>query len=270
MRTAKYNAVPGCPRVEVLSIDYDKAAIRSDEAEPGHALLIVPVTDLSSFEESAGEKRWSFYDNAEEATEDGVTAHAMGYYVIDPDKDVRAAFWIRGDAERYVRDRNRNRNVGVATETGDAHGEIEKQMRDRLDDLALLQKATRVGNLHTSYSKAEKRALEALGVSLRDGAAANPHVADEAQERLDEYPLCVEATTTFEVVLGTGGPDDRLLFECSVDSNAASSMGGEVAYEIDRVLYRYSWTGSAERELTGDDRETAEELARRVVPELVE
>ena len=37
MRTAKYNAVPGCPRVEVLSIDYDKAAIRSDEAKPGHA-----------------------------------------------------------------------------------------------------------------------------------------------------------------------------------------------------------------------------------------
>lgn len=50
MQTAKYNGVPGCPRVEVLSIDYDKAAVRSDEAEPGHALLIVPVADLSSFE----------------------------------------------------------------------------------------------------------------------------------------------------------------------------------------------------------------------------
>lgn len=53
MRTASYTAVPGCPRVEVLSIDYDKAAIRSDEAEPGAALLIVPVSDLSSFEEKA-------------------------------------------------------------------------------------------------------------------------------------------------------------------------------------------------------------------------
>jgi hypothetical protein len=53
MRTAKYNAVPGCPRVDVLSIDYDKAAVRSNEAEPGQALLIVPVADLSSFEELA-------------------------------------------------------------------------------------------------------------------------------------------------------------------------------------------------------------------------
>lgn len=51
MKTAKYNAVPGCPRVDVLSIDYDKAAVRSNEAEPGQALLIVPVAELSSFEE---------------------------------------------------------------------------------------------------------------------------------------------------------------------------------------------------------------------------
>jgi len=48
-RTARYNGVPGCPRVEVLSIDYDKAAVRSDEAEPGHALLIVPVSELSHY-----------------------------------------------------------------------------------------------------------------------------------------------------------------------------------------------------------------------------
>lgn len=64
MRTAKYNAAPGCPRVEVLAIDHGKAAIRSDEAEPGHALLIVPTSDLSSFEEIEGEVARSAYGYA--------------------------------------------------------------------------------------------------------------------------------------------------------------------------------------------------------------
>jgi hypothetical protein len=40
------------------------------------------------------------------------------------------------------------------------------------------------------------------------------------------------------------------------------------SYEIRRILYRYSWSGSAELELVGEDRRVAESFARRVVPEL--
>lgn len=52
-RTAKYNGVPGCPRVRVLTIDSanGQAWVRSDEAEPGHEEFAVPLSELSSFEE---------------------------------------------------------------------------------------------------------------------------------------------------------------------------------------------------------------------------
>lgn len=152
----------------------------------------------------------------------------------------------------------------------EAEREIDANLRSRLNNLALLQKVAGQGTAaHTS--KKEREALKALGVSVRDGAAANPNVAEEAQDQLDEYPLAVERTMVFEVVLGTGGPDDRLIFECSAGhEREADDPSQRTTWEIDRVLYRYSWMGSAERVLTGEDRATAEELARRVVPELVE
>lgn len=214
MQTAKYNAVPGCPRVEVLSIDYDKAAVRSDEAEPGAALLIVPVSDLSSFEETR-----------------------------EPEPE---------------------------PQVGDAHAEIDGNLRSRLDELHNLQRLANPGVDLDEWSNDELLALE-IGYG-EPGPLSRETIQEQAEERLIEYPLCVEATTTFEVVIGTGGPDDRLLFECDVSQPHMGGDGpyGEVQYEIRRVLYRYSWTGSAERVLSGEDRETAEELARRVVPELVE
>lgn len=209
MQTAKYNAVPGCPRVEVLSIDYDKAAIRSDEAEPGAALLIVPVADLSSFEEK--------------------------------------------------------REPQPEPQVGDAHAEIDGNMRSRLDELHNLQRLANPGVDLDEWSNDELLALD-IGYGVA-GPLSREYIQEAAEERLNAYPLAVEAETVFEVVIGTGGPDDRLVFECSeIDRNGVN----EPAYEINRVLYRYSWTGSAERVLSGEDRETAEGLARRVVPELVE
>ena len=80
----------------------------------------------------------------------------------------------------------------------------------------------------------------------------------------------MEATTTFEIVLGTGGPDDRLLVECETGGNRRWDDRDHAPCEIRRILYRYSWDGSAERELSGGDYDLAEHLARRVVPELVE
>jgi hypothetical protein len=91
-------------------------------------------------------------------------------------------------------------------------------------------------------------------------------VTEQADRLMAELPLCVEATTTFEVVLGTGGPDDRLVFECE---RWPGTEGSRDSYDIRRVLYRYSWEGSGEVELYGEDREAAEAFARRVVPELV-
>lgn len=210
---------------------------------------------------SAERQPWS-YDLVERG-EDGMRAPDpdLAYEVRDYDNAPRARFRVGPDAARYVRDRNRE--DGIATEVGDAHGEIEQEMRSRLDGLAVL--------IGTAEGKGEGWAdpdqLEALGVM--DKHATEGDAQEEAEERLREYPLAVETTMTFEVVIGTGGPDDRLLFECS-GVDAGPHDGGGDRWEINRVLYRYSWSGSAERELTGEDRKTAEELARRVVPELAE
>jgi hypothetical protein len=70
--------------------------------------------------------------------------------------------------------------------------------------------------------------------------------------------------------LGIGGSEDRLNFEC--DTQRVGGMGNSalVSYEIRRILYRYPWSGTAEVELSGDDKEIAEAFARQVVPELAE
>lgn len=154
-----------------------------------------------------------------------------------------------------------------AHQVGDAHAEVENAMRSRLDDLAALQRIAR-GEDIDEFSNDETLALGlAYGIP---GPIPDSQLEEEAGERLDELPLAVERTVRFEIVLGTGGPDDRLVFECErVDGNGPEPEA-PATYEIRRVFYRYSWTGSAEVELTGEDRVVAEEFARRVVPELVE
>lgn len=155
-------------------------------------------------------------------------------------------------------------------EVGDAAAEVEQQLRDRLDDLILLTGLARGEGI----DEISNDQMLGLGIAYgQPGPIEAPQIEEEAAERLDEYPLAVERTVSLEVVLGTGGPDDRLIFECDVVDPAAVAGDGSTAYgplEISRVLYRYSWTGSAERVLSGQDRAAAEELGRRVVPELVE
>lgn len=144
---------------------------------------------------------------------------------------------------------------------GDAKAEVEQAMRSRMDDIAdLTQVATGEG---------DELDLSEHGVDAGEGWERQ----EQAQERLRELPLAVEKTVTFEIVLGTGGPDDRIIVECDViDGRVTGAISGsdQPRYEIRRVLYRYSWTGSAEVELTGDDREVAEAFAREVVAELIE
>lgn len=214
------------------------------------------------------ERSWTFYDDGNEAVEDGVKGQVMPHIAVDPDKDARATFWIRGDAERYVRDRNRE--AGIATETGDAHDEVDSHMRSRLDEIHNLDRLANPDVDLDEWSNDELLALD-IGYGV-EGALSREYIQEAAEEQLNEYPLCVEATTTFEVVLGTGGPDDLLLFECRKELGTKEDPSDflDAHYEIRRVLYRYSWMGSATRVLTGDLKEVAEEFARRVVPELSE
>jgi hypothetical protein len=134
-------------------------------------------------------------------------------------------------------------------------------MRGRLDDLRLL--------LLLSEGGRELDRTQMLDVLDLEGPADDGEIVDAANERLVELPLCIQTTTFFEVVLGTGGPDDRLIVECNTYDRSPSGYS-ETTYEIRRIVYRYTWSGSGEVELIGEDRDTAEAIARRVVPELVE
>lgn len=131
---------------------------------------------------------------------------------------------------------------------------VLEAMRGRLDDLAVL--------IGTAEGKGEGWAdpdkLEALGIKDKHATEDDGQAAEEASDRLDEYHACVDTKATFEIVISGGGPSDAFLIQCNV-------FGGK--YEIRSVLYRHSY---GMRELIGEDRETAEAFARRVVPELSE
>lgn len=153
----------------------------------------------------------------------------------------------------------------------DARAYVETGARHLIDELADLEAI--VGAVYAGTQALDEMGVRRVREALdRDVGDMTPgELSTAAEDRLIEMPLAVEATTTWEIVLGTGGPDRRLLFECSpferIDSHSPTgfSPGG---YEVRRILYRYSWDGSAEIELVGSDREVAEAFGRRVVPEL--
>lgn len=155
-----------------------------------------------------------------------------------------------------------------ATDATDAAAYLGEAKRGRLDDLDALRQV-----IDGDADLVDERVLLGLGIGAEydDHELQREPSPDDAECALDTYALAVESALVFEVVLGTGGPDDRLVFECSlIRGNRPDTAGaaGEVA--IRRVLYRYTWAGSAEVELVGEDRRIAEEYGRRVVPELAE
>lgn len=199
------------------------------------------------------------------ADDEGQDTQRLPYEVRDTDGDRRADFLVRHDAERYARERNRAAGIG---EPGDAAAEVDESLRSRMDTLDVLARCMDAANDGAEPDELgdyelTREQIEAVGLDPDAFDAENVDVA------LTELPLAVEATMTFEVVFGTGGPDDRLLIECDgVEPGPHDGHGG--SWEPRRVSYRYSWTGSAERELHGRERELALDYARRVVPELGE
>lgn len=145
-----------------------------------------------------------------------------------------------------------------------ARAYVERSARGVIGDLRLLQQVA-----DGDYDGGSGEMLESLGLEIDDGCVE----VHEAIDTLYAMPLAVEATTTFEVILGIGGPDRPLCFECDggpADWQPDPHTPPPTVYEVRRVYFRYSWEGSAELELTGEDREIAEAFGRRVVPELVE
>lgn len=111
--------------------------------------------------------------------------------------------------------------------------------------------------------------LEDVGLRLDGGDPP----ADQANRLLDAIPEGIRTTVTFEVALANGGPDGRLGIECEVELLKAGEFGrfpDADGFSVRRVSYRCSPSGSAEIELTGEERRIAEAFARRVVPELGE
>lgn len=144
----------------------------------------------------------------------------------------------------------------------DAVAYVGEAMRGRLETLKLLQ--AMIDDEGRNIAEPDAVAAE-LGIDPADVDGDGADLMEVAETALHELPLCVETTTVHEIVLGTGGPDDRLVVE--VSGYAGNDASG---WSIARILYRYSWSGSAERALDGEDFEAAERFARQVVPELVE
>jgi hypothetical protein len=134
----------------------------------------------------------------------------------------------------------------------DAKAYVETSARDAIADIFRLQQ---VADGTHELTTAE---LEAIDLPVDTDGCVD---TDEALERLYGLPLAVERKTIFEIVLGTNGPHRELRIHCG---------NYDEEWEIERVTYLYGWSGVAEVELTGDDKETAEAFARRVVPELAE
>lgn len=171
----------------------------------------------------------------------------------------------RREAEKAI---DRGEQPASVDET-DAKAYIGIAMRDRMDELTDLLSLT---DLQFTEEVAERLGSTRIGELGIDEETPEPNMVEEAERALRQTILCVDKAMVFEIVLGTGGPDSRILIECDMSTAdyEGDPMATSTVYEIRRVLYRYSWSGSGEIELSGGDRLAAEMLARRVVPELVE
>lgn len=169
-----------------------------------------------------------------------------------------------GSARRLVLP---TRNVGVIVEAHpvgppdktDPAAYLDTAMRERLASLATLRRVAD-GEAHDLAAEDVASVMGLCNARFVRAADAD-ELAEEARKQIEEFPLCVETVTVYEIVLGTGGPDDRFLVYVEGDDRSR---------DITRIEYRYSWSGSAERSLSGADYEVAERFAREVVPDLID
>jgi hypothetical protein len=95
-------------------------------------------------------------------------------------------------------------NAETGVDQTDVAAYVGEAMRGRLGDLRVLSR-TAEGH-RRDYGNEE---LEDVGLEFD-----TLDMEEDAADRLYEYPSAVEVTTTFEILLGTGGPDDWLCLEC--------------------------------------------------------
>lgn len=184
-------------------------------------------------------------------------------------QEINQGFTDAEAADRISRAHGGMRGVKPPDETNAAEY-VETAAEGLIYDLGILTLAATEPALAVERLSNDDLLKVGIGYGVA-GPLSNEQIQLDAEQVMDEMPLCVEATTTFEVVLGTGGPDRRLCFECSPGyEREHDDPRSRTTYTIRRVFYRYSWEGSAEFELIGEDREIAEAFGRRVVPELVE
>jgi hypothetical protein len=127
-------------------------------------------------------------------------------------------------------DHGTGRDIAEPDET-DARAYVGTSARDLIGELRTLELLTQGGR-----TLSETQMLDSIDI---EGPAGEDEIFEAAEDRLFSMPLAVEATTTFEVVLGCGGPDRRLCFECAVDSRVierGENVLQSVGYEIRRVL----------------------------------
>jgi hypothetical protein len=144
---------------------------------------------------------------------------------------------------------------------------VETSARELIGDLRILAAIDATDDL-SRVSHVPNEQLESLGFDLDPAGEA---FEDQAARLMDEMPLAVEATTTYENSFGGDGAARSLLILCK-HGTVWGPNGDEQSLEITGVSYRYSWDvdNEAEIELDGEDREAAEAFGRRVVPELGE
>lgn len=150
----------------------------------------------------------------------------------------------------------------TAPERTDARGYAPISARRAISDLQVLLDIA--DHCDPGFSG---RRLEDLGFVLEGG---DP-LADQAERLIDARPWGIQATVTFAVVLEPAAPQRSLRLECDpdlLDLGELRRFPGRGGHEVRRVFYRYSWSDSAEVELSGADRQIAERFAARVVPEL--
>lgn len=133
-------------------------------------------------------------------------------------------------------------------------------------DQARLEKVLEDSTTRELYEDIKPDGFEEIG-----GGDFN-ELAENARQRIAEYPLGTSSYRVFRVDLSTGGPGDWLEAKCSGDTPRYEPAGDDGEhYEVETITYHFNdWFDHAERVLVGLDFLAAREFMSEVVPELID